>query len=201
VTITRGGPYLLRINVSNRGKRATTIVQVGFEVSGGVWNANVNGTGEQRIIPILRLSEDGAVRVLQPGEVTSYESAPKVALHYIDSPLRPFAIDSHGRLTWGRAHPLLRWFYDAGWRPVNVGTILAEPSERPLYVAPVAPIWQIWKPRALRGSWRRKSDFGTQRWRRKAMRVTFTPADNNEFSSKDSPLAPADRGEHGTDTL
>lgn len=54
-----------------------------------------------------------------------------------------------------------------------------EPSDRPLYIAPVAPVWQVWKPRALRGSWRRRSDYGTQRWRRAAMRTAFTLADSS----------------------
>lgn len=178
-TITRGGPYVLRVDVANRGKRATTLVEVGLEVSGGVWQANINDTGQQRIVPVVRLSEKDTVRLLQPGEVTSYEMTPTVATYPIDSPLRPYAIDSHGRVTWGRAHPFLRWFFDADWRPVNDGTRLTEPSDRPLYIAPVASVWQVWKPRALRGSWRRRSDYRTQRWRRAAMRTAFTLADSS----------------------
>jgi hypothetical protein len=56
VTITRGGPYALRVAVTNRGKRATTLVDVGLEVSGGLWQANINETGARRIIPVIRLS-------------------------------------------------------------------------------------------------------------------------------------------------
>jgi hypothetical protein len=177
VTIIRGGPYVLRVDVSNRGKRATTVVEVGLEVSGGHWQANINEAGARRIIPVIRLSDDGIVRLLQPGDVAGYERAVKVAMYPIDSPLRPYAVDSHGHLTWGRAQPILRWFIDAGWEPANSGTELTEPSHRPLYVAPVAAVWQVWKPRALRGSWRRWKDYGLQRWRRRAMRVTLTPAD------------------------
>jgi hypothetical protein len=178
VTITRGGPYVLRVGVTNRGKRATTLIDVGLEVSGGLWQANINETGERRIIPVIRLSDEGSVRLLQPGDITYYERTQTVALYPIDSPLRPYAVDSHGRMTWGRAHPFLRWFFDAGWQPANSGTEVTEPSDRPLYVAPVAPVWQVWKSRPLRGSWRRSKDYGLQRWRRRAMRVTFTPKDS-----------------------
>lgn len=178
VTITRGGPYVLRIEVSNRGKRATTLIDVGLEVSGGLWQANISQSGNRRIIPVIRLSDEEVVRLLQPGDITSYELVPTIALYPIDSPLRPYATDSHGNLTWGRAHPFLRWFFDAGWEPVNSGTELTEPSDRPLYTAPVAPVWQVWKPRPLRGSWRRLNDYRLQRWRRGAMRVAFTTADS-----------------------
>jgi hypothetical protein len=175
-TITRGGPYEFAVKVANRGRRATTVVQVGLEVSGGVWQANITASGQQRIVPVIPVSDEGDVRLLQPGEVTSYEMTPHAVLFPIDSPLRPYAIDSHGHISWSRAQPFLRWFFDAGWRPVNAGTELSEPSARPLYVAPVAPVWHVWKPRSLRGSWRRWSDYRTG-WRRKAMRTTLTPGE------------------------
>lgn len=177
-TITRGGPYFLRVDVANRGRRATTLMEVGLEVSGGKWTANLNDTGDRPTLIIMRLSNEGDVRLLQPGEIASYEKTPTVALYSIDSPMRPYAIDSHGRTTWGRASPFYRWFYNAGWRPANDDPRLH--SDRPLYVAPVAPVWHFWKPRALRGSWRRWNDYGTQRWRRTAMRTNMTEREASE---------------------
>lgn len=100
---------------------------------------------------------------------------PTVAFFPIDDPLRAYAIDSHGRQTWGRAAPHLRWFYDNGWRPLNADTSLAQPSKRPLYTMPIAPVWQVWKPREQRGSWRRRADYRTQRWRGDALRTALTP--------------------------
>jgi hypothetical protein len=189
LTITRGGPYEAAVEVANRGSQATTVMEVGLEVSGGDWTARFNldentvrldsnETLEHRLIPIIRLSAEGDARLVQPGEVVTYPWAPTTAsLFPIDSPLRPYAIDSHGRIAWSRAQPFYRWFYNAGWRPVNDDPGLH--SDRPLYVAPVAPIWQVWKPRALRGSWRRRRDYRT-RWRRKAMRTTLTEREAHE---------------------
>jgi hypothetical protein len=182
VTITRGGPYEVAVEVANRGSQATTVMEVGLEVSGGDWTGRFNldenhvelsseERHEHRIIPIIRLSAEGDARLVQPGQLVSYRWAPTATMFVIDSPLRPYAIDSHGRITWGRAQPFYRWFYDAGWRPVNDDPRFH--SDRPMYVAPVAPIWHVWKPRALRGSWRRRRDYRVQ-WRRHAMRTTLT---------------------------
>jgi hypothetical protein len=181
------GPYVLRVDVANCGKRATTIVEIGFEASGGEWFAHMDAAGnvnikrsdvvaitpgDRRTIPQLRLSDEGSVRLLQPGEVATYQWIPTAAIFPVDTPLRPYATDSHGRQTWGQARPFLRTFRDAGWLP---------PPTHPttstlLHAAPIAPVWQAWKPRAQRGSWRRFNDYRAQRWRRTATRTTLTPA-------------------------
>jgi len=172
--ITRGGPYVVRVDVANKGKRATTLIEVGLEVSGGVWTAKLGGPTDTRIIPVVRLSDAEQLRLLQPGEVATYEHAPTAILYPMDSPMRPYAIDSHGRVEWGRAQAFYRSLHEGGWRPVNDNTTFTEPSERPLYVAPVVPVWLVWKPRTLRGSWRRLSDYRRQTWRRRALRTAFT---------------------------
>lgn len=191
-TVTQpNGPYVLHVDVANRGKRPTTIMEVGLEVSGGAWFVDIKTSGEvnlkrsdvaeikpgdRRTIPLIRLSHAGSVRLLQPGEVAIYEWEPTAAIFPVDSPLRPYATDSHGRQSWGEAQPFLRRLRNAGWHPGTEAPPRKKPAVQPLHAAPIAAVWQLWKPRQQRGSWRRHADYRIQQWRRSAMRTGLTPA-------------------------
>lgn len=145
--------HVLLIEVSNRGRQPTTIIEVGFLIKAEVTYELI----ERKIVntaPFKIRWDDGTPVMLKPGELHQFAHDltdwPDPMIH-ADSPMRSYAVDSHGRKSWGSPSPFLRMMMGWGWQPKGVvDTRLVEPMDEPLIAEPVTPRWKLWKPKGER---------------------------------------------------
>lgn len=149
---TIGRPPEIGLDVANRGRQATTLMDVAFEVDRELTIAHEGvelASGKQKI----DLSPN-QVRTVLPGEVMRYRLVLKgwpADMAFVDDALRPYVVDSHGRRTWGHAERLLARLVDSGhWRPQNVRPELLQRATGPVVASAVEPRWKIWLPTELR---------------------------------------------------
>jgi hypothetical protein len=125
-------------------------MEVGFLVDADA-EATVEGGQSVPIRPRIQL--DGVPKVLPAGEAARFVRALSKwpGPVYADDPLRAYAVDSHGRTSWGTAVPMLRLLLLGGWEPKGVpDPRLLEPAQGPVYARPVAPRWKLWVASDLR---------------------------------------------------
>jgi hypothetical protein len=140
-------PAMIGIDVTNRGRRPTTILKAAFRPDSEVEIAHpVTGAVAASGSIDLTLSEEPTVIAAHGGFHrfrTALNEWPTPV--FADDPLRPFVIDSHtNRPTWGPALPLLRMLLNNGWRPSGARAELLEPHG-PVKPKPVEPRWKLWK--------------------------------------------------------
>jgi hypothetical protein len=146
-------PALIGIDVTNRGRRPTTILKAAFKSDGEAEirdpdSGAVVGTGAIEIT----LSEEPTV-VPAHGGVQQFRSSLTQwpGPFHADEPLRAYVIDSHkNRPTWGPARPIFRMRLKSGWKPSDAPPESLEPAPRPMRAKPVEPRWKLWKEKELR---------------------------------------------------
>jgi hypothetical protein len=146
-------PALIGINVTNRGRRPTTVLKAAFksESEAEIRHPDtgvVVGRGE----PELTLSTTPTVLAAHGGVHQfrmTLEEWP--GPFFADEPLRAYVVDSHkNRPTWGPAPPLLRMLLNNGWQPSGAAPESLEPAPHPIRPQPVEPRWKLWKEKELR---------------------------------------------------
>jgi hypothetical protein len=140
------------ISVSNRGSRTTTLVEVGFLVDA---EAMVQGNSGAPFSLEPRITLPGTPRVIAAGEFAEFDKplSEWPGITHIDDPLRAYAVDSHGRTSWGSAIQLLRLLVLQGWKPSKIiDPGLLEHSQGPKMTRPVEPRWKFWVDKSLRTS-------------------------------------------------
>lgn len=139
------------IDVRNRGRQPTTIMTAALRPEG---TAEIEQDGVKLGEGHLNfaLSETPTV-VAAHGGVAQF----RVLLSrwpgpvHADVPIRAYVVDSHDRLTWGPAAPILRVFLNGGWKPPDAQPEALVPlPDAPLRPEPVEPSWKLWKDRELR---------------------------------------------------
>jgi len=151
-TMSVNEPPEIGIDVANRGRQPTTLMDVAFEVDRELTIA-AEGVELARGKPKIELSSGRVVTVL-PGEVKRYrlrlEGWPSPGA-YVDDPFRPFVVDSHGRRTWGTAEQVMAHLIGLPWEPPpNTPPHLLERTEEAVIASPVAARWKLWLPKELR---------------------------------------------------
>jgi hypothetical protein len=147
----RGQPPELGLDVANRGRQTTTLMEVGFFVDVQTTVRLADGSPEIPVRPKITMA--GTPGVVAPGEVVQFRKQlvdwPGVV--HADDPLRAYAVDSHGCTSWGSAMPLLRLIVQHGWWPRTIADPrLLEPLPGPKIARAVEPRWKLWVPRSLR---------------------------------------------------
>jgi hypothetical protein len=155
-TSSAHGRPTIFIEVTNVGRRATTVRQFGFY--GGMREVEVIRAKEAE--PWARANveitfHDGPV-FLEAGQSHRVELIPNVDTFGIhaDYPFRAYAVDLRGRRIWGEAAPVVRMLFGDDPPLTNEDPAdfraLFEPSRRDLRPAKVEPRWKLWKRRELR---------------------------------------------------
>jgi hypothetical protein len=149
-------PAMVGIDVTNRGRRPTTILKAAFRPD---------------VEAELRHPESGAVAASVAAswtiDLTLSEEPTVIAAHggvrrfrtplnewpspiHADVPLRAYVIDSYAnRPTWGPAPPILRMLLNNGWQPTGAPPGALDPAG-PIRPQRVEPRWKLWKPKDLR---------------------------------------------------
>ena len=154
-TVDEDGDGWLSVRVANTGRRPTTVMAAGYQVAVELSFEVVDRPEVEIASPQPRLPlDDGEPRVVPPGEVTQYEEPldrwPAFVPH-ADLPLRAYAVDVMGHVSWAGALPMLRLLLESGWEPPGAvpDAILAR-LETHIPALPVEPRWKLWKPVYLR---------------------------------------------------
>lgn len=146
-------PALIGIDVTNRGRRPTTILKAAFKSDGEAEvrdpdSGALLGTGAVE----LTLSAEPTV-VPAHGGVQQFRTplTEWPGPFHADEPLRAYVIDSYKNgPTWGPAPPILRMLLNAGWKPSSAPAGSLDPAPRPMRAKPVEPRWKLWKEKELR---------------------------------------------------
>jgi hypothetical protein len=146
-------PALIGINVTNRGRRPTTILKAAFRSHS---EAEIRDPDTGVLIASgtvdITLSEEPTVVAAHNGVHhfrTSLSEWP--GPFYADEPLRAYVIDSYkNQPTWGPAQPILRMLMNTGWRPRGASPESLAPAPGPVRPRAVEPRWKVWKPKFLR---------------------------------------------------
>lgn len=139
------------LDVANRGGESTTIVKAALQA-----DAETELSKDGIVFAAGKIEHDlsgGALATVAPGGVARFRRsvAEWPGMIHLDTPVRPYVVDSHGRTTWGEALPMMRLLVHTGWRPQGtVDPRLLESSGNPVTPSPVEPRWKLWKPRSLR---------------------------------------------------
>jgi hypothetical protein len=141
--------HTLKLRVSNRGRRPTTLVEAGLLIDMDV-RVEFEATKFITTGPFSIRLDDGHPVLLQPGEVHEYTQNltgwPDPMIH-ADSPLRPYVMDSFGHQVWAEPTNVFRKLMERGWQPKGaVDARLVEPPPEPLLAKPVTPRWKFWRP-------------------------------------------------------
>lgn len=178
----------IRISVANRGSRTTTLVEVGFLMS-------AETTAQAETGPAFtlepRITLPGTPRVIAAGELAEFEKSLSEwpGIVHADDPLRAYAVDSHGRTSWGSAMPLLRLLVAHGWKPAKISDPrLLEPIPGPKIVKPVEPRWKLWVDKSLR----KPTDASLEAWARRmgAPKIRATFGETGEGATTGQPDEP-----------
>lgn len=167
MTTRANGRPTIFIEVTNLGRRATTVRSFGFY-------------GGQRKMEFIRKTEQ-APWASATGEVTFHEGPmfleagqshrteliPNIDTFGIhaDYPFRAFAVDLRGHRIWGEAAPIMRMLFGENpplteQDPADLKALF-EPTRPDLHPAKVEPGWKLWKRRELRDPSCWKSPVGT----------------------------------------
>jgi hypothetical protein len=146
-------PALIGIDVTNRGRRPTTILKAALRADADAEirdpdSGALAGTG-----PIeLTLSQEPKVVAAHGGVLQFRSSLTKwPGPFFADEPFRAYVIDSYkNRPTWGSAAPILRMLLNSGWKPTGASPESLEAASHPIRPKPVEPRWKLWKPKYLR---------------------------------------------------
>jgi hypothetical protein len=143
---------VLLIEVSNRGRQPTTIIEAGFLVKAAA-DFEVVGRGFSHTAPFSIRWDDGNPVLLKPGEVHQFTHKMTTwpdPMAHADMPLRAYVKDSHGRKSWGSPIPILRIMVSSGWEPQDLDPDMVEPPDEPFVAEPVTARWKLWRPREER---------------------------------------------------
>jgi hypothetical protein len=151
VTLNVHGAALL-IDVVNRGRRPTTVTEVGY-VPAVETTAQFESGEEIAVQTAFHL--DGTPSVLASGEMARYvwDFGQQGFPHgvHVDFPLRPYAKDLDRKTVWGPAAAFLRLV--AGKRvplpPIDPRLVEPLPGA-PFRPSPVYPSWKVWHGLGLR---------------------------------------------------
>jgi hypothetical protein len=145
----------LWMTVLNDGRQPVTIREAGFYGSEFPIQIKKQDTGQ-----LLRGTAQYHYKVireptfLDPGVMTRENSpVPDSVEHgyHVDFPLRTYARDARGRVTWGRAAPVVRMMWgERPTRPKVVPPLQWYEVQPPLRPARVEPRWKLWARRELR---------------------------------------------------
>jgi hypothetical protein len=142
----------LGVDVRNQGRQPTTVTKVALRPDG---QAEIQKDGVLIATGRFELGlEDENPAVVMPGQVEQFRvflSGWPGPIH-ADEPLRSYVVDSHDRVSWGPAAPVLRVFLNEGWKPPDDTdpAVLSPLPNAPLRPDPVEPRWKVWKPKEFR---------------------------------------------------
>ena len=151
-------PAVMGVDVTNVGKRPTTIVEAGFKADADLKitipknKAAGNKSSEVPVRKNIYLSREPVL--LNPGEIKKFrlilDKWPDIMIH-ADFPLRAYAVSSHGTTCWGASRPILRQLIKLKWTPPkNTPPELIKLLPEELKPLPIYPKWKFWKPKSLR---------------------------------------------------
>jgi hypothetical protein len=156
ITTRADGRPTIFLEVTNVGRRATTVRQFGFY--GG--QRRVEITRKQESKPWASATADITFHegptFLEAGQSHRVDLVPNIDTFGIhaDYPFRAYAMDINGRRIWGGAAPVVRMLFgpnppltDAD--PPELKALFSEPRGV-LRPAQVEPRWKLWKRRELR---------------------------------------------------
>jgi hypothetical protein len=129
-------------------------MDVAFEIAREVTLADDDGVSLATGRPKIDLAS-GEVRTVLPGAVMRYRLALTAwpgEFVYVDDALWPYAVDSHGHRTWGRAEKLMARVVGSWQPPTTTRPELLQRATGPVVALPVEPWWKVWLPRDLRRS-------------------------------------------------
>lgn len=157
-TLGLNEPATLGLDVTNVGKRTTTLEEVGFRVEFNyeldVHKSGVDGPFLEHVNAQKNIVLSNGLTPLAPGEMKKFvivlNAWPDKMVH-ADFPLRGYAVGSHGKTCWGHSRPFLREMLNHKWQPPK-GTPeqLLAPYNEKIKPMPVYPAWKFWKPKHLR---------------------------------------------------
>jgi hypothetical protein len=155
MTTRANGAPTIYVEVTNVGRRPTTVRQFGFY--GGERQMEVIRDGESQpwATATGEINFQEGPKFLEAGQSHRVEMVPNIDSFGIhaDYPLRAFAVDINGRRIWGRAAPVVRMLVgpDPPLSDVDPPEFRALFEPRPdLRPAKVEPRWKLWKRRELR---------------------------------------------------
>lgn len=151
-------PGVLGLDVTNVGKRLTTLTEVGYRVEVDlevdVQKDGPDGPYIERMHAVKNIILSNQLIPLAPGEMKHFGLVltewPGDMVH-ADYPLRGYAVGSHGKTCWGYSRPFLREMLNSKWQPPkDAPKHLLLPYKGELKSMPVYASWKLWKPKYLR---------------------------------------------------
>jgi hypothetical protein len=148
-----GEPAVIGIDVTNRGRRPTTILKAAYRPD---TEAEMSYPGSGIVIGSGRIDlnlSEGPTVVAAHGGVHQFRKSLSTwpAPLHADDPFRVYVIDSYkNRPTWGPAVPILRMLLNTGWQPPGASPESLEPAPGPIRPKPVEPRWKVWKHKDFR---------------------------------------------------
>jgi hypothetical protein len=142
----------LLIEVTNHGRPAITLREIGFEGQSPVRMTVEGKPGTREGKPAIKLAH--GLRLLESGEAVTVgydvglEGFPD--LIHVDDPIRPYAHDTRGRRTWGPAAPLLARAFDSGWKPPKRPRDWQVKNRGTVPIKGVYPRWHLWRSLGVR---------------------------------------------------
>lgn len=160
-TRANGAPTIF-IDVTNVGRRPTTVRQVGFYAKRVGFEVLRDDETEPWAHGEAEVSLGLGPVFLEAGKTERFEAVPdieKFGIH-ADFPWRVYAVDITGRRLWGDAAPGIRMIFgdEPPFQPGDHSDFRAlfEPARPNLRPSQVEPAWKLWKRQELRkpGAWR-----------------------------------------------
>lgn len=156
MTTRRTGRPTIYMEVTNMGRRATTVRQFGFFGGRRQVKFSRGQTPEPWATGTVEVTfHDGPV-FLEAGQSHRVELVPNIDAFGIhaDYPFRAYVVDLSGRRIWGEAAPIMRMLFGSEpplteTDPVELRRLF-EPPRPDLRPAKVEPRWKLWKRRELR---------------------------------------------------
>jgi len=163
LTTRLSGKPIVAIDVTNDGRRPTTVRKVGLYAHRASYEVFHDGESEPYGTGTGEITfTDGPV-FLEAGKTVRVTMMPDIDTYgvHVDFPLRVFAVDIRGQRLWGDALPIMRMLFGddpplLADEPADFRALF-EPPRPDLLPAQVEPSWKLWKRRELRkpSAWQR----------------------------------------------